>query len=323
MSAPIPTRVRRALRSALLHALIAAAMRLPLRAGLALGSLAGRAGWLLASRTRRLAREQLALAFPERTAAELDAIARDCFLHLGRVAGETLAIRSYDARLEDYVSFAPGALETLQGLLARGRGLVFVTGHVGNWELLARRVARAGIPNMVIAKAGPDRRLNALADRFRASGGVTTLWREEPSTGRALLRCFKEGKALGILVDQDTRVQGVFVPFFGRAAFTPRAAGDLALRFQAPVVAAWCRRRGPRPGDGHEVCAVEVPFDASAADREAESVRITAACTAALERAIRERPAEWVWWHERWKTRPPERPAQASPVPKSSELSAG
>jgi KDO2-lipid IV(A) lauroyltransferase len=120
-----------------------------------------------------------------------------------------------------------------------------------------------------------------------------------------MIRCFKRNEILGILIDQDTSVQGVFVPFFGRPAFTPRAAADLALRFRAPVVVGTCRRRGPRAGDGHEISAVEVACDPDAPDREAEAIRLTAACTAVLEAAIRRNPAEWVWMHERWKTAPP------------------
>jgi KDO2-lipid IV(A) lauroyltransferase len=149
------------------------------------------------------------------------------------------------------------------------------------------------------------------------------LWREDPSTARAMLRTFKQGRPLGILIDQDTRVQSVFVPFFGRPAATPRGAADLALRFGAPVLAGWCRRRGPRAGDGHVVDFVEIPYDPDPSDRDAEAARLTVACTAALEAAVRATPAEWVWMHERWKTQPGpggEAP-QAKAVPKTAELS--
>ena len=187
-------------------------------------------------------------------------------------------------------------------------------------------------PAATIAKATIDPGLNVLIERARREGGVETLWREDPSTARAMIRAFKRNEILGILIDQDTSVQGVFVPFFGRPAFTPRAAADLALRFRAPVVVCTCRRRGPRPGDGHEVSAVEVPYDPDATDREGEAIRLTAACTAELEAAIRRNPSEWVWMHERWRTAPPDPgppvadpggATQAKPVPKTAELSGG
>ncbi len=324
MAVPLRKRVKRRVRSALVRAAIRLLSFLPLGPALALGELAGWIGWRLAGGTRRLAQAQLALAFPEKPESDRAAIARAMFLHLGKAAMELAAIRSYDADLEGYVALDPPNL--LADVMARGKGMVFVTGHVGNWELLARRIARAGVPNAVIAKAGNDPKLNELAERFRASGGVTTLWREDLNTGRAIIRTFRQGHALGILIDQDTNVQGVFVPFFGRPAYTPRAAADLALRFGAPMVVGTARRRGTGRRAGHVVEVREIRYDPSPADREAEVVRMTSSCSAALEAAIRRNPAEWVWMHPRWKTKPPGEPPespQAKVMPKSTELSSG
>ncbi len=320
MTVPVQKRIKRSVRSALVRLAIRILSFLPLGPALSLGAFVGRLAHRLAAKTRRLALASLETAFPEKTAVERAAIARAMFVHLGRAALELAAIRSYDAELERYVEIADPAL--LREVMARGRGMVFVTGHVGNWELLARRIARAGVPNAVIAKAGGDPKLNALAERFRAEGGVTTLWREDPSTGRAILRTFKQGRALGILIDQDTSVQGVFVPFFGRLAYTPRAAADLAIRFGAPVVVGTIHRRPDVRG--HVLDLVEIRYDPAPADKEAEAIRLTAACSAALEAAIRRHPDEWVWMHERWKTRPEDEVIAAPlarPVPKSAELS--
>jgi KDO2-lipid IV(A) lauroyltransferase len=245
-------------------------------------------------------------------------------VYLARLAAEVATLRTYRHRLSEYVSFAPGAQERFREITARGKGLIYVTGHVGNWELMAQRVASEW-PSATIARAGNNPKLTALIGRVRAEGKVETLWREDPGTARAMIRCFKQGKLLGILIDQDTRVQGVFVPFFGRPAFTPRGAADLALRFKVPVLVGWCRRRGPRPGDGHEIDLVEEGYDPEAPDREAEVLRLTGACTARLEAAIRAAPAEWVWMHERWKTTPADvfEAPQANVVPKTARISGG
>jgi KDO2-lipid IV(A) lauroyltransferase len=322
VAVPLRKRIKRRVRSAAIRALLRFLAVLPLRPALWLGGALGALAHRLAGRTRRLALAHLAIAFPERTEAERRAIAPAMFVHLGRSALELAAARSWDRRLESYVEMAQPTL--LREVLARGRGMVFVTGHVGNWEILARRVARSGVPNAVIARRGHDDAMNQLAERFRAEGGVTTLWREDEATGRAIIRTLRSGKALGLLVDQDIRdVQGVFVPFFGRPAHTPRAAADRALRFGVPVVVATIHRRGPRPADGHRLEVVEIPYDGNPADREAEVVRLTAACTAALEAAIRRHPEEWVWMHERWKHRPPGEGGEARAVPKSASVSGG
>jgi Kdo2-lipid IVA lauroyltransferase/acyltransferase len=324
MAVPQHKRIKRSIRSVVLRALIRILVLLPLRPAFAVATLFGRAGWALARRTRRQMLAHLEIAFPEKTARERAAIGRASLVHLARVAAEVATLRSYRARLRDHVRFAPAAEELLREVVQRRRGVVFVAGHLGNWELMAQRVA-ADHPSATIARAGNDPALTALVGRFRAEGEVETLWREDSGTARAMLRCFKQGKLLGILIDQDTRVQGVFVPFFGRPAFTPRGAADLALRFRVPVVVGWCRRRNPGAAGGHEIGLVEVPYDPDPSDREAEVTKMTAACTAHLEAAIRASPAEWVWMHERWKTRrgSAAEATQAKAVPESAELSSG
>jgi KDO2-lipid IV(A) lauroyltransferase len=302
LSVPPITRARRALRSVALRGLVALLAYLPLRAALALASLCARVGWWLIPTTRRRMLAHLALAYPELGEAERRAIARRSLRHLGWLVAEMMAVRSYDRELERYVTFAPGAEARLRGALAQGQGLVMVSGHIGHWELMGRRLVRGGVPSAWVARSGTSPLIHSLLAGFRASGQFEVLLRDAPGTARAILRTLREGKLLGLLIDQDTAVQGVAVPFFGRPAWTPRAAGDLALRFKAPVAVVWSRRRGPAPGDGHELSVELVPYDADAPDREAESVRITAACTALLEAAIRARPEEWVWMHERWKT---------------------
>jgi KDO2-lipid IV(A) lauroyltransferase len=303
MSVPPLTRVRRALRGVALRGLVLVIALLPLRAALTLASGLSWCGWRLARATRRRMLEHLAIAFPDLSPAEREALGRASLRHLAWLIAEMLSIRSYDAALESYVTFAPGAEARLRQVMAEGRGLVMVSGHIGHWELLARRLVRAGIPCATVARSGTNPVLHAVLDRFRAEGKFEVLLRDDPGTARAIIRCLRQGKLLGLLIDQDTAVQGLFVPFFGRPAWTPRAAGDLALRFRAPVAVIWSRRRGPGAGDGHELSIELVPYDAGAADRGAESERITAACTARLEAAIRARPAEWVWMHERWKTK--------------------
>lgn len=298
-------RFKRAARAAAIVALVRVLMIMPLGLGLALGGALGRLAWILSSRVRRDMRASLAAAFPEKDDAERDAIARASLVHLGWIGGELITMRSWASRMDDYVEAPAEVVATLQRARARGKGIVLVLGHIGNWELTCR-ISRYVQPNAVIAKRSWHPSLDALAERSRAPNRVGTIWRDDPATGRAMLRLFKQAGTLGILIDQDIRdVQSVFVPFFGRPAATPRAAADFALRFGAAVLVVTCHRRGPRPGDGHRLEVVEVPYDGAPTDREAEVIRLTAACVALQEQAIRRHPAEWVWMHQRWKTAPP------------------
>jgi KDO2-lipid IV(A) lauroyltransferase len=309
-------RVRRAARAAVIVAFARLLMRMPLGLGLALGGTLVGLSWFLSARLRRDMRASLAMAFPEKGAAERDAIARASLVHLGRVCGELITMGQWVSRLDDYVEASPEAIATVERAVARGKGIVLVLGHIGNWELTAR-ISRYVQPNAVIAKRTWHRSLDELTAGPRALNRVGTLWRDDPDTGRAMLKLFKRAGTLGILIDQDIRdVQSVFVPFFGRLAATPRAAADFALRFGATVLVVTCHRRGPRAGDGHRLEVVEVDYDRAPPDREAEVVRLTASCVALQEQAIRRHPAEWVWMHQRWKTAPSDVQPVAATAPR-------
>ncbi|WP_242336732.1 MULTISPECIES: lysophospholipid acyltransferase family protein [Anaeromyxobacter] len=278
---------------------------LPLGFGLALGGALGRLAWHLSSRMRREMRASLAAAFPALDVAERDAIARASLVHLGWLGGEVITLRSWAPRMDEYVEATAEAVSALKRAQARGTGVILVLGHIGNWELTCR-LSRYVQPNAVIAKRSWHASIDATVARARAENHVETFWRDDPATGRAMLRLLKQSGTLGILIDQDIRgVQSVHVPFFGRPAATPRAAADFALRFGAAVLVVTCHRRGPRPGDGHRLEVTEVPYDREPLDREAEVIRLTAACVALQEQAIRRHPAEWVWMHQRWKSAPP------------------
>lgn len=292
------------MRAAIIVAFIRTLMIMPLELGLALGSVFGRLAWAVSSRMRRDMRATLTVAFPEKEAGERDAIARASLVHLGWTAAEVFTMPSWARRMDEYVEASPDAVASVERAVSRGNGVILVLGHIGNWELTCR-LSRHVQPNAVIAKRSWHRNLDALAAGSRASNQVDTFWRDDPATGRAMLRLLRGAGTLGILIDQDIRdVQSVFVPFFGRPAATPRAAADLALRFGAAVLVVTCHRRGSRPGDGHRLEVVEIPYDQAPADREAEVIRLTGACAAVQEEAIRRHPAEWVWMHQRWKTSP-------------------
>ncbi len=312
---PLAKRLKRFLRYLLIRGVMLVLQPLPLGAARALGLRLGALAYAVAGGERRKALKSLEVAFPEKSDAERQALARASFRHLGAAALEVACTGALDQGLERLVAWPEEDRRVLEAALARGRGVVFVSGHVGNWELLARRVARSGFPCQSIAKETTDPRLTELVARFRARGGVRSIWRGQEGAARAMLRALRSGEILGILIDQDTKVQSVFVPFFGQLAATPRAAADLALRTGAAVVTGFCHR----DGQGYRLSMEEVPVP-QGGDREAAAVELTAALSARIEAAIRRTPEQWVWMHQRWKTRPPT--AVPSPLPDAAPAAA-
>ena len=298
---PWRKRFRRELRVRALLLLLPLLSRLPLRLAVAFGALLGFVAWYLVRRERRLALEHLALAFPDRDQAFRQRVGRASFVNLGRAALEVACADGYQPRLARVVQLSPGDAALLKDAHAEGRGVVFVSCHVGNWELLARRIGLEGYPCGTVAREAQDPRLTALLDRSRQAAGVRVLWRGSPGLAKGLLRLLRQGGFVGLLIDQDIDVQGHFVPFFGRPAFTPRAAGDLAVRTGAPMLFGCVHRLAPSV---HRVTLRRIEV-ARTGDRELDSRALTAAATLAIEEEVRARPDEWVWMHRRWRTQPP------------------
>lgn len=295
---PWPKRTRRFLRAHAILLLLRLVGLLPLRWALALGRWGGRLAYPLLGKDRRLALRHLEKAFPERSAIEREEIAKRMFESLGMSAMELAKLPTIDRILDDYVEMPEETLQVLQQARS-GRGAVIATGHVGNWELLFRRSIAAGLDAYAVGKESHDPRFTALMQRVRGEGRV--IWRGRPGASRQMLRVFRKDAYLALLIDQDTKVQGVFVPFFGELAHTPRAAADLVLRTGAGLAVAFIHRK---EGGGHRLVAKEIPVEPTG-DTEADVWRMTAAITKEIEQAIRLHPHEWVWMHERWKTRPP------------------
>lgn len=261
--------------------------------------------WLgrVAYRRARVERERvlrhLGWAFEELPESAREALAVQVFEHLGQGVAEVVCAREIPS-LTDYVQVDPASRRVLDDLLARGQGVVFITGHLGNWELMARALAALGYPINTIGQKSYDPRLTRLLARFRAEGRVNTLWRGEPDLVPRMVGVLRRGLIMGLLIDQDTEVPGGFVEFFGRPAWTPTAGALLARKTGAPVVMGFCHRR---PEGGLAVVMRELE-KSPLPDDQAAVLADTRAMTRAIEDHIRAHPVEWVWMHRRWKTRP-------------------
>ena len=279
---------------------------LPMPAALAVGRGLGATAHALLATPRRLAVAHLGLAFPELDLATRRRLVRATFRHAGQAFAE-LSLFEKILRRPDYIRLE--GVEALDAALARGRGAIAVTGHVGNWELLAAWAAAIGYPITVVVRRVNDLRFHSLIVRFRAAAGVEVLVRDDPRFVAAVGDALRRNRVVAMLIDQDTRGAGVFVPFFGRPAHTPPGAALLALRARVPVVTVFIERR---PEGGHLVRVASV---AAELPRGRDGVReLTARLTAAIEAQIRRSPAEWVWWHERWRKQPPPSAMRPSPA---------
>lgn len=261
--------------------------------GAVLGTWLGCVAHGCAAHERRLALRQLAMAMPYASLTTRQGICRRMFEHLGQAAFE-LARADVWLRDPEGLVFDTQARATLDAAMAEGRGVMAVTGHIGNWELLAQALAQAGYPLWTVAKPLYDPRLTRWAHAQRTRRGLRVIWRGDVTAARDLIGVFRRGHMLGMLIDQDTKVDTVRVPFFGAEAATPRAAATLALRFAAPVVLIWAHRQGQH----HKVNCRRV--DMAALPHDADTV--TAHLTAELEKVISSQPEQWVWLHRRWKS---------------------
>jgi len=293
-------RLKRSLRYVVLRLIAGLWSALPISWSAALGARLGLLASVLLHREFKKALASLSVAFPQHSMAHNKGLARACFAHLGRMAGELACIAQIDAKLHTWVEWPPEERLVLEEARSAGRGVIFVSGHIGNWELLARRVAMEGIPCASIAKASVDAHTTRWIEAFRAKGKLLSIWRESPSAPRQMLATLRNNGVLGLLIDQDTRVHSLFVPFFGKLAKTPRAAADLALRTQAPLIVGFCQRQ---PSGRYCLKMRRVPTPTQ--HNKNAVLALTATLTLAIENAIRETPEQWVWMHQRWKT-PPE-----------------
>ncbi len=282
------------------RAFLAAGGLMPLSVARPVGAAVGRLALLLAGTDRRRAREHLAVAFPELTPGERERILRRTARHLGLTLAEVLWLwRATPGDVDRLV--ATEGFHHLEAALAAGRGAVLITGHLGNWELLNARLSTAGIPMSIAVREVYDPRLHVLATRLRARFGTEVIPRGADA-GKRLAAALRRNRVVGLLIDQDIRdVSGVFVPFFGRLAWTPLGAAMLAIRNGAPVIPAFSHRRP----DGSHLARALSPLPVPEGGSLRERVRdLTAAATAAIETQIRAHPEQWVWMHRRWRTRP-------------------
>jgi len=266
----------------------------------AVGIALGLAVYHLHSRLRAVGLRNLALALPALSDAEHRQILRGEFISLGRQLAEFCLFPSYTRDNVTQVVIYDG-LENYEQAFARGKGVLFLTGHLGGWELSAFTHSLHGHTMAVVMRPLDNPYINDLVQRYRCMHGNRAVSKDD--FVRGLLAAMKAGEAVGILMDTNmTPPQGVFVDFFGVPAYTASGLARIALRTDAAVVPTFTTWDA-------SIGKYKLRFDPAlelirTVDNEADIAANTAHFTKIIEDYIRRYPDQWLWVHRRWKTRP-------------------
>jgi len=274
------------------------------RAG-AIGERIGMLGYKPLGIRRAVVERQVAAAFPGLAESEVARIARASYASLGRTTIETALLPTYSReQVLDLVEEVT-RWDLVERALELGRGVMFVTGHLGNWELGGSYVAARGVPLEAVAR----RMENPLFDHYltetRRRIGMTVI--HDADAVRRVPRALREQHGVAFLVDQGAvGLASTWVPFFGRYAKTPRGPAVFALRLRAPLLFA-CALRQP---SGRFVLHFEEVKVEQTGTLDADVDRIVASYTSTLERWVRRAPEQYFWHHRRWKHQRPGTPPE-------------
>jgi len=257
-------------------------------------------GFRLAHRQRLSGMKNLSFAFPEKTEEERLRILRGCFQNIGRLLVDFSHFPELNkSNIGKYV--AVDGFENYENAVRRGRGVIYLTGHLGAWELGSFSQSIFGYPLKFVVRPIANARVEALISHYRTLGGNAPIHRK--NAAREILQALRRNEAVGILFDQNTtRDEGVFADFFGIPSATTPAIATFALRTGAAVVPAFLlwdhQLRKHRLTFGPALDLIDT------GDRAGDILENTRRYNQVLELYVRKYPDQWLWIHRRWKTRP-------------------
>ncbi len=284
------------------RALLGTLETLPRGGAIAIGKRVGNLAYKTCGGLRRTGERNLQLAFPDMKQDERERILRGCFTSLGRLLGEFSHLSKQTTQsLSELVEYDEVSMSYLREAQATGRGIIFLTLHLGAWELLSFAHSALHHPLAFMVRRLDNPLLEAFVDKRRTRFGNETI--DKKSSVRRAIKVLRDGGTLGILADLNTQPQeGVFVPFFGIPTCTTMGVAMFALRTNAvvlPVCAPYDEKRGKYLFQGQPMIDIQ-----RTGDNEKDVLEITARSTQAIENFVRRYPEQWLWIHKRWRTRP-------------------
>ena len=271
----------------------------PRRPSLFLGANLGKLAYLVLPEARQTIFKNLKTAFPYLDINTCKKISLKVFEGLGQNSTDAVRLQKMSREEINKIVETEG-MKHFDEAYRLGRGVMAVTGHIGNFELLAAYFSLRGYKISVIGRELYDPRLNKLLIQSREKMGVQNI--SSAISVKEILRALNSGRALGVLMDQDSsRVRGIFVNFFGRLARTPVGAVILALRLNCPIVPIAIIQTKKNK---YRIIVQQEIKPLPDKNRDENIVYLTQRCTDFLEKVIREYPDQWVWMHKRWRSPP-------------------
>jgi KDO2-lipid IV(A) lauroyltransferase len=273
---------------------------LPRRVARGFAAFAMRMLFSLQPKLQKTAEFNLRLAFPDWNDAQRKGATRKMVRNLGWMAAEFARLPRLTKEYIEEVVILEGHEHFLEGQ-RRGKGVLYLTGHIGAWELSSFAHALYGYPLHYMARPLDNKRLDALVNKYRCASGNLPIFKNE--SARVMLKILKDSGTVGILADQNTLpAEGEFVDFFGKLACTTTGLARVALHTGAAVV----------PGYAYWDETIqkyrlrfEPPVELiQTGDIERDVFENTQRFAKVIEEIIRKHPDQWVWVHKRWKTRP-------------------
>ncbi len=269
--------------------------RFALKTGETLGFITGTVFGL----RRRIVLKNLSIAFPSKSLKEKQDIAYNTWKNIGMNLGEFIRLTGFSH--EDFRrQVIWEGRQYLDEAISRGKGVILITAHFGNWELTGASIAMAGYPLCVVARSLDNILLNNIVTGIRQSKGSTVISRRNGI--KDMLRCIRQNMVVGILMDQNMG-RGIFVDFFSKAAATTPIIGHLALKTGAPVIPVHGIRLGYNK---YKVIFEPEVIYKRTKDKNKDIESYVLCLNRLIEKWINQHPDHWFWLHNRWKKRPPQ-----------------
>ncbi len=275
---------------------------LPLDISMLLGKSLAYASYLIDKKHRKVADENLRNAYGESLSdVQRRKIIRGNYLHLASVGVNFIKFSQIVDQNNWQKHFEVEGLEFVRKAHKEGKGIIFVSGHLGNWEVVGLVMGFLHFPPHSIAKHMENPFVDRFITRYRKRTGQKVIFTENAT--RKILRVLKNNEFLGIVADQNVRENNIFVDFFGQKASTTKAVATLSLKTGASIIMVFLRQIDGRYRFKLSLSqSVEIK---KTGDLEKDILNLTQKYTSMIESRIREYPHEWLWIHRRWKKRPP------------------